>query len=371
MVSIFWVRRLLLVAALAGIARAEDPAELAASGPEIVEITEKLDQSVERGCAWLAKNQANDGSWGSEGSSGQYKMVMTGLAGLALLSAGNQPGRGPYGSNITRAAEFCLKHAGRDGLITTDTEGQTMYGHGFAMTFLAELYGMDVGGELDARIKQTLTAAVKKTYQSQSVNGGWYYSPNSGMDEGSVTITQVQALRACSNAGIDVPQKLMQNAVDYLVKCQNADGGIRYSIQSGQTSSVALSSAGVACFLMAGRYNDDHAKKAMEYLKRNLNPKQTIGYHDYYTNFYGAQAMFQMSGESWAKYFPTIRDRLIGQQNGDGSWRGDDVGSTYRTAIATLILALPLPLFADFSEVRTHLFFNAKTPRRRDAKNCF
>ena len=318
------------------------------SGPEIVEINEKLDQSIEHGCAWLAKNQGHDGSWGSEGSSGAYKMVMTGLAGLALLSAGNQPGRGAYGSNITRAAEFCLKHAERDGLITTDTEGQTMYGHGFAMTFLAELYGMDVGGELDARIKQTLTAAVKKTYQSQSVNGGWYYSPNSGMDEGSVTVTQVQALRACSNAGIDVPQKLMQNAVDYLVKCQNSDGGIRYSIQSGQTSSVALSSAGVACFLMAGRYNDDHAKKAMEYLKRNLNPKQTIGYHDFYTNFYGAQAMFQMGGESWAKYFPTLRDRLITQQNGDGSFRGDDVGSTYRTAISTLILALPyryLPIF--------------------------
>ena len=73
---------------------------------DMVEITKDLDKAVERGTAWLAKNQGHDGSWGSEGSSGQYKMVMTGLAGLALLSAGNQPGRGQYGGNITRAAEF-------------------------------------------------------------------------------------------------------------------------------------------------------------------------------------------------------------------------------------------------------------------------
>ncbi|HLX63400.1 MAG TPA: prenyltransferase/squalene oxidase repeat-containing protein [Planctomycetota bacterium] len=314
----------------------------------IVELTPKVDESIEKGCAWLAKNQGHDGSWGSEGSSGQYKMVMTGLSGLALLSAGNLPGRGRFGSNVVRAAEYCLKHAQKDGLITSDTEGQTMYGHGFAMTFLAEMYGMDPSGEMGQRIKTVLTQGVKKTGQSQSMNGGWYYSPNSGADEGSVTVTQVQALRSCRNAGIDVPAKLLNDSVNYLVKCQNGDGGIRYSIQSGQTSSVALSAAGVACFLMAGRYNDEHAKKCIEYLKRNLDPRHTIGYHDFYTNFYGAQAMFQIGGESWSKYYPAIRDRLLTQQNGDGSWRGDDVGSTYRTAIATMILALPyryLPIF--------------------------
>ena len=315
---------------------------------DFVELTPKVDETIERGCGWLAKNQGHDGSWGAEGNSGQYKMVMTGLAGLALLSAGNQPGRGRYGANVTRAAEYCLKHAQRDGLITSDTEGQTMYGHGFAMTFLAELYGMDPSAEMGQRIKQALTLAVKKTHQSQSVNGGWYYSPNSGADEGSVTATQVQALRSCRNAGIDVPVNLMNKSMDYLVKCQNSDGGIRYSIQSGQTSSVALTSAGVACFLMAGRYNDTHAKQAIDYLKKNLDPRHTAGYHDFYTNFYGAQAMFQIGGESWSKYFPAIRERLLTQQSGDGSWRGDDIGSTYRTAISTLILSLPyryLPIF--------------------------
>jgi hypothetical protein len=323
-----------------------------------IEINTRQDEAVEKGAAWLARSQGRDGSWATEGANGQYRMAMTGLAGLALLSAGNQPGRGHYGTNVLRALEYVLKNAAaeRDGLITSHStepggnygDGQTMYGHGFAMTFLAEAYGMDAGDELNQRIKHALELAVKKTQQSQSINGGWYYSPNSGADEGSVTITQVQALRSARNAGIDVPAKVLQNAIDYVKKCQNKDGGIRYSIQGGQTSSVALTSAGAEVFMMAGRYETEEAKKAADYLKKYLDPKQTIGYHDFYTNFYGSQAMFQIGGEYWERYFTAMRDRLLTQQISDGSWRGDDVGSTYRTAIATMILSLPyryLPIF--------------------------
>ena len=41
--------------------------------------------------------------------------------------------------------------------------------------------------------------------RSQSRDGGWLYTPDDAGDEGSVTITQVQALRACRDAGISVP----------------------------------------------------------------------------------------------------------------------------------------------------------------------
>ena len=331
------------------------PLPAAASGEEpvagapgdFVQITPKQDEVIEKGLAWLAKNQARDGSWGSEGSSGTYQMAMTGLAGLALLSAGQSPGRGKYGPNVARTVEFVLKHQDHDGLIVTGNDSQTMYGHGFAMTFLGEVYGMDVDGELGERIREALTRAVKKTQQSQSNRGGWYYSPNSGADEGSVTITQVQALRSARNAGIDVPEKVMNQAIDYVRQCQNSDGGIRYSVQSGQTSSPALTAAGAEVFMMAGRYGSNETERACEYLKKNLDPNRTQGYHDFYTNFYGSQAMFQIGGDTWARYFTEMRARLIQQQSSDGSWRGD-VGSTYCTAIATLILCLPnryLPIF--------------------------
>jgi hypothetical protein len=189
---------------------------------------------------------------------------------------------------------------------------------------------------------------VKITARAQSKRGGWFYSPDSGNDEGSVTVTQVQALRSVRNAGIDVPEKVLSEAINYVKKCQNKDGGIRYSLDSGQSSSVALTAAGAEVFMMAGRYGQEETKKACDYLKSNLDPKRTKGYHDFYTNFYGSQAMFQIGGVHWEQYFTAMRDRLIKSQLNDGSWNGDHVGLTYCTSIAVLILTVPnryLPIF--------------------------
>ncbi|MBI3830938.1 MAG: terpene cyclase/mutase family protein [Planctomycetes bacterium] len=333
---------------VSGVLRGEEPAPPKEEGVSGFQgIVPKQEAAIEKAVAWLAKNQSKDGSWGSNGANGEYRMAMTGLAGLALLSAGITPGRGPYGKNVEEAIRFCLKHQQADGLITTPNDGQSMYGHGFAMTFLAEACGMDIGGELDAKIRECLTKAAKLTAKAQSSWGGWYYSPNSGSDEGSVTITQVQALRACANIGITIPPKVMQNGVLYIHKSQNSDGGVRYTAQSGGQSSPALSAAGAELLLMAGQYDAKETKRVVDYVKKNLNPNATRGYHDFYTNFYGAQAMAQIGGADWERYFDQIRKRLLSSQGTSGQWTGD-VGETYCTAIGVMILSLPygyLPIF--------------------------
>lgn len=309
-------------------------------------IIPKQEGAIEKALGWLAKSQNKDGSWGSNGSDGTYRMAMTGLAGLAFLSGGHTPGRGPFGKNVLRAVEFVLKHQQKDGLITSGDDGQSMYGHGFAMTFLGEALGMDPNGELALKMKNCLIAAVKLTARAQSSWGGWYYSPNSGSDEGSVTITQVQALRSCANAGIPVPPKVMQQALSYIHKSQNADGGVRYTAQSGGSSSVALSAAGAELLLMAGQYDAKETKKAIEYMKKNLSPGSAQG-HDFYTNFYGSQAMMQVGGSAWEEFYQALRTRLLTSQGSNGAWSGD-VGTTYCTSIGVMILALPygyLPIF--------------------------
>jgi hypothetical protein len=333
----------------ASMPRAEEEPKAAAveSGSGFQEITPAQESSVDKALAWLAKSQSNDGSWGTKDGQG-YTMAMTGLTGLAFLSAGHSPSRGRYGNNITRAIEFILKKQNKDGLLSTGGDGRSMYGHGFAMTFLSEVYGMDPDGQLAPRVKDCLTKAVKITQRAQSKRGGWYYSPDSQNDEGSVTVTQVQALRSASNAGIEVDAKVLKTAIDYVKACQNPDGGIRYSLQSGQASSVALSAAGSEVFMMAGRYGQEETTKACDYLKKNLDPRRTMGYHDFYTNFYGSQAMFQIGGEYWERYYGAMRDRLLKSQLADGSWNGDNVGQTYCTSISVLILSLPnryLPIF--------------------------
>src|SRR5690349_3620841 len=107
-------RRKLLLSSLAALAAATttrlfaedapaDPAKkigIAAQPNQVRgdEITPAAQQAIEKGLAYLASRQARNGSW-SEGSSGAG---ITGLAGLALMSGGNLPGRGKYGENVQR-----------------------------------------------------------------------------------------------------------------------------------------------------------------------------------------------------------------------------------------------------------------------------
>ena len=60
------------------------------------------------------------------------------------------------------------------------------------------------GDEELFKSKARETGAVKLIARSQSGPGGWLYTPDSNGDEGSVTVTQIQALRACRNAGIRI-----------------------------------------------------------------------------------------------------------------------------------------------------------------------
>lgn len=310
------------------------------------EITSATRSAIENGLRYLAGAQNRDGSWRTAGGSGGYPTAMTALAGLALMAAGNTPTQGPYAKNVSSALTFILRTARRDGLIAQDEElSHCMHGHGFATLFLAQCYGMEEDAQRQAQIRLALQRAVELTARSQSPEGGWLYTPTSPADEGSVTVTQVQALRACRNAGIAVPKRVIDSAMRYLERSQNSDGGIRYQLQDSGPSRPALSAAAVVCYFNAGIYDQPTVKSALEFSERTLAPGRTsdgsfFG-HYFYAHLYMAQAMYLAGEEKWSKYFPPMRDILLRKQADDGSWDGDHVGSTYGTAVALIILQLP------------------------------
>ena len=194
-----------------------------------------------------------------------------------------------------------------------------MYGHGFSMLFLSQLYGMTEDDVRSAQIKEVLERGVVLTGRAQSDPGGWIYTPDGGGDEGSVTITQVQALRSCRTAGVAVPKDIIDRAMKYLVDSQNSDGGIRYSLrQRGGGSRAPITGAAVLCWYNAGEYNNPFARKAMEFSKDKIKPSATQGGHDYYAHFYFAQALYVGSDPYWDEYFPKRRDYLLSQQQPEG-----------------------------------------------------
>ncbi|MFQ5805163.1 MAG: prenyltransferase/squalene oxidase repeat-containing protein [Phycisphaerae bacterium] len=345
----------LLLGGLCGPGRAADqdaseearPASGAVMPAEPPEITPATRAAIERGTRFLLSAQNRDGSWRTHGSTGSYPVAMTSLAGLALLAGGNTPTQGAYARNVSSALTFILKSARRDGLIAQlEEESHCMHGHGFAMLFLAQCYGMEEDPRRQAEVRLVLRRAVQLTARSQSAAGGWLYTPDAAGDEGSVTVTQVQALRACRNVGIAVPKRVIDNAMKYLERSANDDGGIRYQVSDTGPSRPAITAAAVACYFNAGLYDDPRALRALGFVEQHLSPKRgrSSRYfgHYYYAHLYMSQVMYLAGEEHWREYYPAMRQVLIDKQNADdGSWDGDHVGTTYGTAVALIILQLP------------------------------
>ncbi|RME39338.1 MAG: hypothetical protein D6788_05655 [Planctomycetota bacterium] len=306
-------------------------------------ITPETKEAIDRGLAYLARTQDRQGSWSNRGRYGAYPVAMTALAGLAFLMDGNTPTQGRYAPQVDRALRYILRSAHPDGEISGgEAEGRPMYAHGFSMLFLSQVYGMTEDPDRARQIHDVLTRAIELTARAQSRGGGWYYTANARTDEGSVTITQVQALRSCRNAGIAVPKKVIDRAMRYLEESQNSDGGIRYSLRQRRGASrPAITAAAVACWFNAGLYDSPRAKRALAFAKQKVRPDRTAGGHDFYAHLYLAQAMFVSRDPDWDEYYAARRDRLLALQNPDGSWQGDGVGDIYGTALALIVLQLP------------------------------
>lgn len=336
------------------------------------EIPEKYRPTVNKGLEWITKQQHKDGHWGANGD--QYPVSMTALSALALLMEGSTVREGKYSKNIRAAADWMMSRSqrggNRDGLIgnpdlPTET-GRYMYGHGFGLLFLASVYGEEDDREKREQLKDILTRAVKYCGNAQSSRGGWFYTSRvegGDNDEGSVTITQVQGLRAARNAGIQVPRDMIKKAYGYLKMCTSPQGAVYYSFQS-KSERPAITAAAIACLFNAGEYKDELCKKWFLYCQRTIPVGGggnvggiRIG-HDEYTHFYYSQCMYILGDDGWEKlygktpaadrltwtaYRAAYFDRLMSTQNADGSWTaggGFSVGAVYSTAINCFIMQL-------------------------------
>ncbi len=332
-----------LLALVVAVQPASGQAPPAPAPPLPKHVTPDTQAAIDAGLAYLARTQSRDGGWRNTGAYGRYPVAMTGLAGLALLMNGNTTTQGPYAQQVDRAARFLVDSSTPSGLITRpqENQGKPMHGHGFATLFLAELYGMTEDAERQRRIHDTLTDAIRLIGLSQSRLGGWYYTPESGGDEGSVTITQVQGLRACRNAGLAVPKQVIDEAMNYLKLSTRSDGGIAYRAQMRGPSRPAITAAAVCCWFNAGDYDNPMAQRALRFSKENIEVRPSRANHYSYAHLYLSQALYLSSEEEWDDYFPRMRENLLRQQREDGSWPGDYVGPVYGTAIALVILQLP------------------------------
>lgn len=311
-------------------------------------ITPQTRRAVERAFSFLHQRQVKTGrNKGAFGNTGLSSGVATcSLGGLALMCGGHAPGFGKFGKTIDMCVDFVLRNVRQDGYIakSDNSARENMYGHGFSMLFLSQAYGMTQKKVIGDKLRQ----AVALTCRTQNDAGGWRYQPVKSDADLSITVCQIMGLRGARDAGIDVPDNVRTNCIEYVKKSQNRNGSFRYTLNGGHTT-FAMTAAGVTSLYSAGIYEGEQVEKALTYLKKFKPSGVARGGHYFYSNYYAVQAMWHAGGQYWNEWYPAIREQLIRSQSSDGSWSSSEAGPEYGAAMGSIILQMPLNYLPVFS----------------------
>jgi len=292
----------------------------------------------DRGLQYLAAGQSEKGDWtgGMETGPGG-----TGIALMAFLASGEDPNYGLYSNNVRRALRSIIteQNAG------TGIMGNSMYHHGFATLALAEAYGavdersLWPDGKAPRSIGQALELAVRAAITSQKANpnGAWRYSPSAQDADTSVSGAVAVGLLAARNAGIEVPDEVVDKAVVYYTKMTSSSGDVGYSGIGAMGDSVARTSIATLVYALARRKDLPQFKATLANLTGNLEANSG-GYLEY-ARYYQAQALFQGDLAAWEKWNKLLVRQLKQSQGPDGSIRGQ-FGTNFSTSMSLLALAL-------------------------------
>lgn len=320
----------------------------------------------DRGLAWLAKNQAADGSWGK-----QYTVAVTGFACLAQLAAADEPFQGDQGRRLVRGLNYLLSQQ-KEGMFVRQRR-TWIHGQGFATLALSEAYGRSLTckmkPDLDMKkVRQVVSQAVRHIAKHQSASGGWWYTPgSSGQHEGSTTVCAVQALVSADNYGIEIDKAVLARGFEYLKKCQNPDGGFDYQLGPGTTSMKEGTAGGVATLGLMKKFDYMVMMKGYQFLLK-ITPQAISGERfPYYGHFYGTMGMrllgqeFKSFREKTDGYIAGAQKDLLAWQQEDGSWpvkawvKNTGETDAYATAFTTLTLSVPDGRLSIFNRDRPKL----------------
>ncbi len=284
-----------------------------------------------KGLKFLAAQQAANGSFSKDGNGYSTQPGITGICVLAFLAHGEDAEYGPYADNIKKGINFILMQQADNGYI-----GSSMYNHGFATLALAEAYGMvnDDNGKLAGSLKKSV--ALLTSSQDKNPKGAWRYNPDDVRADTTVAGCQIVALLAARNAGIPVPDKNIDKALEYMASCRATRGGYGYTTKTGTKST--LTAIGSLCLSLAKNKDDPSFDTITNYLI--TTPAGSSHHYIYYHEYYMAQALFHADEEEWKKWNEKNTKVMTASQLGDGGWSDNRLGRSGATGFALLSMAL-------------------------------
>jgi hypothetical protein len=338
---------------------------------------EKLNKAIQRGVAFLLKDQNKDGSWGSAhrtkdlniyapvpGAHHAFRTAVTAMCVSALLEVGigtrsetgHSAGTGPSVEAVSQAIDRGETFLFEELPKVRRAEPMAIYNvwtHAYGIQALVHMHGRH---PKDTERKRKIEDLIRNQYEYltryESVDGGWgYYDfgaqtqrPNSSSTS-FVNAAVLEAFHEAKEIGVAPPDKLVQRAVDSLKRQLKPDFTYLYgeylkwypmmpinrpggSLGRSQACNLALRLWGDK------RITDDVLSAWLDRLitrngwlsmgrKRPIPHEsyfQVAGYFYYFGHYYAALCIGQLKPEERPFYQDHLAHILIDLQEQDGSW---------------------------------------------------
>ncbi len=298
------------------------------------------EEAIERGLAYLASVQNEDGSWSLQGHGSDVLLrsdsAATGLCLLAFQGAGYTHRQHQYADTVSRGLKFLLDNQRTNGDLyrpenAISNRNVALYSHGIAALALCEAYGMTQDEELRDPAQACLTYIVNTQHRQR---GGWRYTPQVSADT-SVTGWMMMALKSGQLSGLEVPEETYRGIQYWLGIAQSPERPDRYrynpfapdtpSQRHGKVPTPTMTSVGMLMRMYSGWRRDNRAmQSAADYLLEFPPQMGTARspQRDAYYWYYATQVMFHMGDKHWYQWNRYLNPLLLDSQITDGPSAG-------------------------------------------------
>ena len=334
--------------------------------PQPVPDTE-ITTAIERGVAFLLKDQNADGSWGSPertknlnilagiGSHHSFRTAVTALCVSALIEVGGKGSKLPDLDSVQRAIERGEECLFRELPLVRRDEPMLIYNvwaHAYGIQALVRMHERLPDQARQARIKELIRAQYERLGRYESAEGGWGYldfgagtqRPNS-YSCSFVNATVLVAFHEGKQLGVSPPEKLVKRGIEGIIQQRNPDFSYLYGLYLRYHPTMAINQPGgslgrsQACNVALRLWGDRKVTDAIltEWLDRlitrngwlDMGRKRPIphesyfmvaGYFYYYGHYYATLCVDQLPTAQRPFYQRHLARILLGHQEQDGSW---------------------------------------------------
>ncbi|MBI4618011.1 MAG: hypothetical protein HY720_30665 [Planctomycetes bacterium] len=296
-------------------------------------------ESIDRGLAWLAREQEHDGSWRPErfGGDPARRVGTTALVLLAFLGAGHLPiWYDPHGEAVAAGVAYLESIWNKKTGEFEKTTPLSRTDRAIALIALLEARLLRRGPAgavgLQSSIDRTLA-------EEDPISGGWSDSPGGAPDTRTTTWHVILLAEASRVTGLSVPPLVLLRARSWFAAVTDAEGNVGlFSRGDRDSGSPALVAAGLHSELFLDAGSRDAQSRAILAWPA---PARTGGLEGL---FHAAAALAALHETEWdERLVEALAAAQVGEGTEAGSWTPDSAPGDRFAATAFALLALEGP----------------------------